>query len=93
MTLPPAAWFGFQQGLLFTMRDACTAAGVPLGPIWGLASLVACAVAARIAWSRRAGGTGTDRFLARIAMFVAGLFSLAITYQTLATMIVPPCAR
>lgn len=93
LTLPPAAWFVFQQGLAFTLRGACGAAGVPLGPLWGLASLAACGGAARIAWTRVAGGTGADRFLARLALLGAGLFGLAILYQSLATLIVPPCAR
>ena len=93
LVLPPAAWFVFQQGLAFTLRGACQAAGVPLGPVWGVASLVVCAVAARLAWSRRAGGTGADRFLANIAVLGGGLFGLAIAFQTIATMIVPPCAR
>lgn len=93
LTLSPAAWFVFQQGLAFTLRGACGAAGVPIGPLWGVGSLAVCAGAARLAWSRRAGGTGADRFLARIALFGAGLFALAILFQTVATLIVPPCAR
>ena len=93
LVLPPAAWSVFQQGLGFTLRGACRAAGVPLGPVWGLASLIVCAIAARIAWSRRVGGTGADRFLAHIAMLGAGLFAMAIAFQTIATVIVPPCAR
>jgi hypothetical protein len=68
-------------------------AGAPLGPIWGLVSLVLCGVAACLAWSRIGGGTGSDRFLARLALLGAWLFALAIAFQTLATLIVPPCAR
>ena len=93
LTLPASAWFLFQQGLAMTLRGQCTAAGIPLGPVWGVLSLAACAAAARLAWSRRSGGTASDRFLARLALFGAGLFALAIAFQTLATLVVPPCAR
>jgi hypothetical protein len=93
LALPPVAWFAFQQGLAFTLRGACEAAGVPLGPVWGFASLAACLAAAWLARSRVSGGTPSDRFLARIALLGAGLFALAIAFQTLGTLIVPPCAR
>jgi hypothetical protein len=91
--VPPIAWFVFQQGLAMTLRGRCTAAGTPLGPLWGLVSVLLCIVAARLAWSRRDGGTAADRFVARLALLGAGLFALAILYQTLATVIVPSCAR
>jgi hypothetical protein len=93
LALPPAAWFAFQQGLAFTLRGDCAAAGVPLGLLWGAASLVVCGAAAWLAWSKTAGGTAGDRFLSRAALLGAGLFAVAITFQTLATLIVPPCAR
>lgn len=91
--VPPVAWFAFQQGLAMTLRGRCAAAGVPLGPILGLVGLLLCGAAARLAWSRMRGGTSADRFLSRVALLGAGLFALAIGFQTLATMIVPPCAR
>lgn len=93
LLVPAGAWFAFQQGLSMTLRGQCETAGVPLGPIWGVVSLALCAGAARLAWSRRAGGTGADRFLAHLARLGSGLFGLAIAFQTLATLIVPPCAR
>jgi hypothetical protein len=93
LTLPAAAWFLFQQGLAITMRGQCGAAGIPLGPLWGVLSLAVCGAAARLARSRLSGGTASDRFLSRLALFGAGLFALAIAFQALATVIVPPCAR
>jgi hypothetical protein len=93
LTLPAVAWFLFQQGLSMALRGRCAAAGIPLGPLWGVLSLAVCGVAARLAWSRLGGGTASDRFLARLALLGAGLFALAIVFQTLATLIVPPCAR
>lgn len=42
----------------------------------------------------RGEGIGAVVFwLARIALLSAGLFALAILFQTLATLIVPSCAR
>ncbi|MDB5703446.1 MAG: hypothetical protein JWN66_562 [Sphingomonas bacterium] len=93
LTLPAVAWFVFQQGLSMTLRGRCGAAGIPLGPLWGVLSLTVCGAAARLAWSRLSGGTASDRFLPRLALLGAGLFALAIAFQTLATLIVPPCAR
>ena len=93
LVVPAAAWFAFQQGLSMTLRGACTAAGAPLGPLWGAVALLLCAGAGRLAWSRRSGGTGADRFLALLALLGAGLFGLAIAFQAIATLIVPPCAR
>jgi hypothetical protein len=93
LTLPPMAWFAFQQGLGFVLRGTCAAAGIPWGPIVGVAALAICGGAVWLAWSRLAGGTPSDRFLARIAILGAALFALAIAFQTLATLVVPPCAR
>ena len=93
LLVPAGAWFAFQQGLSMTLRGQCETAGVPLGPIWGVVSLALCAGAARLAWSRRGGGTGADRFLAQQARLGSGLFGRALAFQTLATLIVPPCAR
>jgi hypothetical protein len=93
LALPAVAWFGFQQGLAMTLRGDCASAGAPLGIVWGLGSLLACAAAGRIALAGIRTCEGSDRFVARIAVFGAGLFALAIAYQTLATAIIPPCAR
>jgi hypothetical protein len=93
LLLPAVSWYVFQQGLGMTLRGNCSSAGAALGIPWGLASLLVCiatGVFALMAVRRR---SGSDRFVARIAVFGAGLFALAIAYQTLATAIIPPCAR
>ena len=38
-------------------------------------------------------GTPSRPWVARVAMLEAGVFSLAIAFQTIATLIVPSCAR
>jgi hypothetical protein len=93
LMLPAAAWFAFEQGLAMTLRGNCEYAGFPLGIVWGLASLLACAAGGWISLAGIRNLSGSDQFVARIAVFGAGLFALAIAYQTLATAIIPPCAR
>jgi hypothetical protein len=96
LALPPLAWMIFEYGLASSLRPACAAVGSWLGPLWGGGSLLACAVAAGLAWPM-AGTTDRDPptrpWLARMALVVAGIFALAIAFQTLATLIVPSCAR
>lgn len=93
LALPAASWVVFEQGLSMTISGACVAAGFPLGALWGTASLLMCGIAGWLGWTgiRRSGAA--DRFLSHLAVWAAGLFALAIAYQTLATAIVPPCAR
>jgi hypothetical protein len=93
LLLPAVSWYAFQQGLGMTLRGDCASAGAPLGIVWGLASLLVCVAAAGFALVAIRQRRGSDRFVARIAAFGAGLFALAIAYQTLATAIIPPCAR
>lgn len=97
MALPALAWMGFEYGAGSTLRGACAAIGDWLGPAWGLLSLLACGVAMGVAWPLARGGEGADpptgSWLARIALFTAAIFALAISFQTLATMIVPPCVQ
>ena len=96
LLLPPLAWMTFEFGLAAMLRPACAEVAW-LGPIWGGGAAAACllALAAAVRAMRdkscRAGATG--RWLARVALIGAGVFSLAILFQTLATFIVPPCAR
>ena len=80
-------------GLGFTLRGSCVAAGIPVGPVWGVVSLCACALAGWLAWPIARGESRTDAFVAMMALLAAGLFALAIGYQTLATLILPPCAH
>jgi glutathione S-transferase len=87
----------FEYGLGSALRGDCSAVGAWLGPAWGALSLMCCAVAVVIAWPlARAGSESAPAaraWLARVAMFEAGIFMLAITFQTIATLIVPSCAR
>lgn len=97
LSLPAVAWMLFEYGLATSLRPACDAVGGWLGPMWGGVSLVACLAAALL--SRRlsrladAEGASPRVWLARLALIGAGVFALAIALQTLATLIVPSCAR
>ena len=93
--LPPLTWFLFQQGLSMAMRAKCEAAAPPVGLLWGVASLLLCAFAGWLAWpvarSTRLEGEQIPRFLALLALIGAGIFALAICFQTVAIMVIPPC--
>lgn len=97
LLVPPAAWLVFEYGLAAALRAGCATVGLWLGPAWGLGSLVACggaAVLAPRAVRVEPPYAPTSRpWLARIALLGAGVFGLAIALQTLATLIVPSCAR
>jgi hypothetical protein len=96
LVLPALAWMTFEYGLASSLRASCSAVGAWLGPAWGAASLLVCAGAAALARpmaSRADTDPPTRPWLARVAMVVAGIFALAIAFQTLATLIVPSCAR
>lgn len=96
LALPPVAWIVFEYGLASSLRPACTTVGSWLGPAWGAGSLIVCVTAALLAWPLARtleADPPTRPWLARIALVVAGIFALAITFQTLATLIVPSCAR
>ncbi|HET8613163.1 MAG TPA: hypothetical protein VFL92_10395 [Sphingomonas sp.] len=95
--LPFTAWFVFQQAIGGPLHIDCVAGRPWLGPLWGGLSLLICAVAAWIAWPQaRVQGEGIGGvvcWLARVALLSTGVFALAILFQTLATLIVPSCAR
>ena len=96
LVVPPFAWFVFEVGLAGALRLSCTTVGAGLGGAWGFASLLACALAAALAWplAKPADDRSASRpWLARVALFAAGVYALAIAFQTIATLIVPPCAR
>jgi hypothetical protein len=97
LVLPPTAWALFEVGLAVALRFSCSTVGSWLGPVWGAASLLTCCGAMRLAWPAANAGDANDSpagaWLAWIALMVAPLFGLAIAFQTLATFIVPPCAR
>lgn len=96
MALPPSTYIVFEYGLASALRPACSAVGAWLGPLWGAVSLLVCGLAAALAWPmarKLATDPPTRPWLARVALVVSGIFALAIAFQTLATLIVPSCAR
>ncbi len=97
LLLAPATWAVFEYGLGSALRGHCVAVGAWLGPVWGVASLLACCLAVAVAWPMArpasAARPAVRPWMARVAAFEAGIFMLAIIYQTLATLIVPSCAR
>ncbi len=96
LLLPPVAWYGAQQGLGYLLRLQCSAALAP-GLLAGGAALLACALAVWLALGagRQDQGSGgrNDAVLRALVFLGAGVFALAIVYQTLAVLIVPSCAR
>jgi hypothetical protein len=94
LLLPPVAWYVFELGLGSVLKVDCAPVGAGLGLAWGAASLLLCALAAAIAWpcAQPAGDQTPPRaWLSRVALLLAGIFALAIAFQTLAVLIVPPC--
>jgi hypothetical protein len=96
LLLPPLAWFLLQQGLSVAMRTWCGAGGPPFGPLCGAGSLMVCIFAVWLAWpdARQvpAEAAQVRHFLALLALIGAGMFALAIGFQTFATLAIPPCA-
>lgn len=96
LVLPPLAWYVFEVGLASVLKVDCAPVGAWLGLAWGMASLTMCGVAMALAWpfARPAGDQTPPRaWLARLALLLAGIFALAITFQTLAILIVPSCVK
>ena len=94
--LPPITWYVFEIGLSSVLKVTCAPVGEWLGLTWGAVSLVACAVAAVLAWPYAwpAGDQTPPRpWLARVALLLSSIFALAIAFQTLSVLIVPPCVR
>lgn len=92
LLLPPLAWFLFEQGLSALLHAHCGRSGI--GVAWGVASLIVCGVAFRIAWPfRTREGALANPWLARLALVAAAFFALAICFQTLALLMVPACVR
>ena len=96
LLISPAVWFLYQQALAGPLRLACGLGWPWLGPAFGVASLMCCALAARIAlpWTRAPrSGRPVDAWIARVALLIAAVLTLPIMFQTLAAVIVPPCVR
>jgi hypothetical protein len=96
LPLPPLAWYGAQQGLGMLVRVRCAAAVLPGGAA-GLLALLGCAFALWLSAGPQPANEGssarTDTVLRTITLLGAGVFGLAIVFQTLAIFIVPSCAR
>ena len=95
LVLPPVAWYVFEVGLASVLKMSCAPVGAWLGMTWGVASIIVCAAAAALAWrDARAGERTVSRpWLAWVALLLSGIFALAICFQTLGVLIVPPCVR
>lgn len=98
MTLPPLAWMTFEYGLAATLSPSCETVGQGLGLAWGVAALCMCIAAAFSARRciKAAGdhdGASLTAWMGKIALIGSGMFALAITFQSIATLIVPSCAR
>ena len=97
LLLPPSAWYLFELGLGSVLKVRCEPVGDWLGLGWGIASLIVCGVAAALAWTCAAGSAGDQTppraWLSRVALLLAGIFALAIAFQTLGVLIVPPCVN
>jgi len=92
LLIPPLTWFTFQQGLSALLHADCSRWDIGLA--WGIASLVACGFGVRVGWPLRGEhGALVNPWLARLGMVLAGIFSLAIAFQTLAIVMVPACVR
>jgi len=97
LLLPPLLWYVQQQGLGGPLRVNCHVADGWPALLWGFASLVGCGVAARLAFpaalrSQETGGR-VVAWLSRLALLSAALFALAIILGSIASALVPACAR
>ena len=95
MSLSPLAWYGAQQGLGVLLGVRCSVAAGS-GAAVGAVGLLACALAGWLSTTGRGGSrlsAQTDAILRTLALLGAGVFGLAIIFQTLAVLIVPSCAR
>ena len=93
LCLPPLTWYIFQQGMGHVVHVHCAIAGW-VGPAWGGVSLVVCGGAALLARKRADPQLITVHpWICRVALLGAGVFALAIGFQTLAITIVPACVR
>ncbi len=92
LALPPVAWFAFEQGLSAVLHADCSRQGI--GLLWAAASLGLCGLSARLAWPlRRPQSQLVTVWVARLAFAIAGIFGLAIFFQSLAILMVPTCLR
>jgi hypothetical protein len=96
LLVPPSTWYLFELGLGSVLKVNCQPVGDWMGLIWGVVSLAACCGAmvlvGRSALVPAGDQTGSRVWLSRVALILGGIFALAIAFQTLSVLIVPPCA-
>ena len=94
VTISPLAWIAAQQGMADLDRLACRSAGMPLGPVIGLAAVGICGVCGWLSWSARGQGPrGLERFLCLTSAGVAAVFAVGALLLTFASLVIPPCAH
>lgn len=96
LLIPPVVWYVQEQGLAGPLRIDCHVAQGVVALVWGGASLLICVANAVVTIPlARAGGDGPSvaAWLARLAILVSMVFGVAILFGTLATALVPACAR
>lgn len=90
LSLPPAIWFVFEQGLSVLDKARCGERMV--GVIWGLASIAICLASV---WFGRPfrdrAEADTSGWLSKLQPAFSGMFCLAIGFQILAVATVPVC--
>jgi hypothetical protein len=89
----PVLWILLQQGLGALSYFNCAAAAAPWGGAVGIALTLACVLAACGCWISRTEGTTARRFLMVTGAGSAAIFALAALTLTIATFVVPACAR
>jgi hypothetical protein len=94
LAVSPLAWIAAQQGMGDLARLACRSAGPPLGPLLGLAAAAVCVLCGWLSWSANGPGLrGLKRFVCLTSVGVAALFAGGALLVTLASLVIPPCAR
>jgi hypothetical protein len=97
LSIPPLVWYGHQQGLGGPLRLNCHVAEGPTALTWGAVSLLLCAANAWLALPLAREGQDTagpmTPWIGRLAVAASGLFGLAILFGSLASALVPACAR
>ena len=94
----PALWYAHQQGLGVLVYFNCRAAGpvsVLLASVVAIGGVVAAGWWSSLVWRRRQSPPDFDvrRFIGLGSVLAAGVFTLALIFQTMAGLIVPGCAR
>lgn len=101
---PWAGWIGAVAGWVLSDQAGsdlaqldCASARPPVMLAIGAAGLFCViggsfmALSCRQSRADAAGGADVDRFIAGTGLLAAGIFALAIIFQTMASLIIPPC--